>query len=68
MDSNNKPLTAEDARALIDAERRQRTEGATAELNEFLKVWGTKWRAQIVPVWVVRGDRATHTVEVEALE
>lgn len=68
MSKNNGSTTAEQARALIEADREARAQGATIELNEFLKGWGEKWRAQLVPVWVVRGSNSTHTIEVIVLE
>lgn len=66
--TENGQHTAEEARALIDADKLARAQGATEELNEFLKVWMSKWRVNLVPVFVMRGNNATHMIDVEALD
>lgn len=62
--SDKENSTADQARALIEADRRARAEEAARRIDEVCK----ELRVQLVPVYIVRSGQGVHTVELQALD
>ena len=67
-DKPNEPTAAEQARALIEADKLTRAQGALEEFNAFITDWRAKWRCELTPVTIIRGGQVAQVNEVNALD
>lgn len=63
-DNNTEPTVAEQARALIDADKKSRAAEAARRIDEMCK----ELRVVLEPVLIIRGTEVTHGVDVRALD
>ena len=60
----NEQTVAQQARALIEADKQARAQEAATRIDEVCK----ELRVQLVPVYIMCSGQGTHTVELQALD
>jgi len=62
--NNTEVQTAQDARALIEADRLERQQRAAQKIRDILQ----EEHVILVPVMIMRGNQVTHEFEIQAVD